>query len=178
MTPPVPTPIGVGPAFHPAALSRAVEAGAPVSGLRCGGDGRRFGVHLELFAADRVVIVPAGIGVAPPWRRDGNYVRSGRCSYPARTREPTGVVEVGAAGLRLGDVFRVWGQPLSRTRLAGFRGRVQAFVDGRRDADDPRLGRRWAGALAAVPLRRHAEIVLEVGPFVRPHSTFLFRKGL
>ena len=39
-------------------------------------------------------------------------------------------------------------------------------------------GRRWAGALAAVPLRRHAEIVLEVGPFVRPHSTFLFRKGL
>ena len=161
MTPPVPTPIGVGPAFHPAALSRAVEAGAPVSGLRCGGDGRRFGVHLELFAADRVVIVPAGIGVAPPWRRDGAYVRSGRCSYPARTREPTGVVEVSRAGLTLGDFFAVWG----RERLSRYR---RAYVN----------GRRWAGALAAVPLRRHAEIVLEVGPFVRPHASFLFRKGL
>ena len=90
MTAPIPTPIGVGPAFHPPALSRAVSAGAPAGGFRCGDGGARFGVHLELFAAGRVVIVPAGIGVAPPWRRDGAYVRSGRCSYAARTREPTG----------------------------------------------------------------------------------------
>ena len=40
-------------------------------------------MHLELFAHRRVVIVPAGIGVD----------RTG-CVYPARTLEPTGVVEV------------------------------------------------------------------------------------
>lgn len=160
MTAPVPTPIGVGPAFHPPALSRPVAAGRPVAGLRCGGEGRRFGVHLELFAAGRVVIVPAGIGIAAPWRRDGAYVVSGRCSYPLRTREPTGVIEVSRPGLTLGDLFAVWGQRLGRYR--------RAYVG----------GRRRPGPLAAIPLRRHAEIVLETGPFVAPHAGFLFRKGL
>ena len=160
MSAPIPTPIGVGPAFHPPALSRAVAAGAPVGGFRCGVGGTRFGVHVELFAAGRVVIVPAGIGVAPPWRRDGAYVRSGRCSYAARTREPTGVIEVSRPGLTLGDFFAIWGQRLDRYRW-GYVG-----------------GRRWRGQLAAIPLRRHAEIVLEVGPFIRPHTTFLFRKGI
>lgn len=157
---PVPTPIGVGPAFHPPALSRQVEAGAPVGVFRCGESGRRFGVHLELFAAGRVVIVPAGIGVAPPWSRDGAYVRSGRCSYAVRTREPTGVLEVSVPGLKLGDLFAIWGQ-----RLARFR---RGYVD----------GRRWLRPLSEIPLRRHAEIVLEVGRFVPPHTSFLFRKGL
>jgi hypothetical protein len=160
MTTPVPTPIGVGPAFHPPALSRQVAAGAPVGPFHCDGSGARFGVHLELFAAGHVVIVPAGIGVAPPWRRDGAYVRSGRCSYAARTREPTGVIEVSRPGLRLADFFAVWGQELGRYR--------RAYVG----------GRRWRGPLGAIPLRRHAEIVLEVGPFVSPHTSFLFRKGL
>jgi hypothetical protein len=157
---PVPTPIGVGPAFHPPALSRAVAASVPVGRFRCGGDGDRFGVHLELFAAGRVVIVPAGIGVAPPWLRDGTYVRSGRCSYPARTREPTGVIEVDRRGLTLADFFALWGRRLGRY--------TRGYV----------AGRRWPGPLGRIPLRRHAEIVLEVGPYVPPHRSFLFRKGL
>ena len=160
MTAPVPTPIGVGAAFHPPALSREVAVGAPVGGFRCGADGTRFGVHLELFAAGRVVVVPAGIGVAPPWRRDGAYVRAGRCSYPARTREPTGVIEVARSGVTLGDFFAVWGQRLRRY--------PRAYVS----------GRRWTGPAAAIPLRRHTEIVLQTGPYIPPHASFLFRKGL
>jgi hypothetical protein len=160
VTAPVPTPIGVGPAFHPPALSRQVAAAAPVGRFRCDESGPRFGVHLELFAGGRVVVVPAGIGVAPPWRRDGAYVRSGHCSYAARTREPTGVIELSRPGLRLADLFAIWGQKLGRFR--------RAYVG----------GRRWPGPLAEIPLRRHAEIVLEVGPFVPPHTSFLFRKGL
>jgi hypothetical protein len=160
VTVPIPTPIGVGPEFHPPALSRGVAAGASVGRFRCGTGGARFGVHLELFAAGRVVIVPAGIGVAPPWRRDGAYVRSGRCSYAARTREPTGVVEVDRTGLRLADLFAIWG-----TRLGRY---TRGYVD----------GRRWPGPLGRIPLRRHAEIVLETGPYVPPHRSFLFRKGL
>jgi hypothetical protein len=50
----------------------------------------------------------------------------------------------------VGAVFRSWGQPLSATRLASFR---------------------------AVPLTRHAEIVLEVGPHVPPHSSYAFPPG-
>ena len=94
---------------------------------------------------------------------------AGRCSYPLRTREPTGVIEVASPRpLQLGDVFRVWGQPLSPRQLAGFRTarRVLAFVNGRRVDGDPR----------AIPLRRHDEIVLEIGGYVAPHSSYLFPK--
>ncbi len=161
---PVPTPLGVGPRYHPPAGAR------PVAGLRClAREPARFGVHVELFANRRAAIVPAGIGIAPPLRRDGPYVRGGRCSYPLRTREPTGVVEVvRGARLTLGTLFSIWGQSLSPVRLAGFRGRVHAFVG----------GRPWRGDPRSIPLSRHAQIVLEVGGYVPPHASFLFRKGL
>jgi hypothetical protein len=127
-------------------------------------------VHVELFAARRVVLVAPGIGIAPPRTRDGAYVRGGRCTYPLRTREPTGVVEVEAGGRtkRLGDLFAVWGQPLSRKRMAGFKGPVRAYVGGRRWRRDPRT----------IALTRHAQIVLEVGGYVAPHAVYRFPPGL
>jgi hypothetical protein len=170
----IPTPIGAAAAFHPPALSRPVAARREVAGLRCErGPGTRFGVHLELFARGRVVIVPAGIGVAPPWSRPRPHVVSGACAYAARTTTPTGVIEVRSGReLTLRDFFVVWGQPLGDRRLAGFRARpeqhVRAYV----------AGSRWHGAAGAIPLHRHAEIVLELGTYIPPHSTFLFTRGL
>ena len=119
------------------------------------------------------MIVPPGIGVAPPLRRAGAYVRPLGCTYPLRTLDPTGVIEVRRGRLlTLRDLFGVWGVPLSRTRLAGFEttaaSPVRAFVG----------GHPWRGRLGAILLRRHSEIVLELGPHVRPHSSFLFRPGL
>jgi hypothetical protein len=114
-----------------------------------------------------VLLLPAGIGIAPPHHRHGAYVIGGRCVYQLRTREPTGVVEVATARrLTLGHVFRVWGQTLSAHRIAGFRSTkpVLAFVNGRRFHGDPRM----------IPLRRHDEIVLEIGGYVPPHSSYLF----
>lgn len=169
---PVPTPIGVGPLYRPAP---GPSDGRSRAGLRCGAGGARFGVHLELFAHRRAVIVPAGIGVARPFVARAGRVLPRGCSFPARTLTPTGVVEVRAgARLRLGDLFRIWRQPLGRFRLAGFRSRarpripVHAFVG----------GRPWHGDPNEIPLRRHAEIVLELGGFVPPHRDFLFPKGL
>ena len=82
---PVPTPIGVGPAYHPLPLAPAVRAAAPVAGLSCRhGAGSRYGVHVELFANRRVVIVPAGIGIAPA-ASSGRRVRSRR---PVLVRRP------------------------------------------------------------------------------------------
>jgi hypothetical protein len=113
--------------------------------------------------------VPAGIGVAPPQRRRGAYVIGGACSYGIRTLEPTGVVLVQAGGTRrLADLFAVWGQPLGTDRLAGFSGPVHAFVN----------GRRWTRAPDSIPLRHHAEIVLEVGGYVVPHPHYRFPPGL
>jgi hypothetical protein len=163
----------VGPSarHRPPSLGAIAARGLPIRGLRCTRrGGARFGVHLELFAARRVVLIPPGIGIAPPRTQAGAYVRAGRCSYPLRTREPTGVIEIQATGRAktLGDLFAIWGQPLGVAEMAGFGGQVTASVN----------GRRWSGAPGAIPLRRHAQIVLEVGGYVRPHATYRFPPGL
>jgi hypothetical protein len=170
----VPTPIGVGAEYHRRALTASVIRGVPISGLRCTTtSARRFGVHLELFGRGLVVIVPAGIGVAPPWRTLRPHVLDGVCSYTARTRTSIGVIEVAVGSkLTLGQFFELWGQPLGSRRLDGFDAkpgeRVHAFVD----------GSPWRGPLRSIPLRRHAAIALELGAYVPPHSTFRFGMGL
>jgi hypothetical protein len=141
-----PTPIGIGPKFHPPAATHR-------AGVSCERT-KRYGVHLELFARNRVIIVPAGI----------NH----RC---LRTRWPVGIVEV-RGRQTLGGFFRVWGQPLSPTRLVGFSTGpsrpVRAYV----------AGRRWNGKLGAIPLTRLANIVLELGRYIPPKKLFLFPLGL
>jgi hypothetical protein len=153
--PPVPTPIGVGPRFQLAPTSRAVSRAAAVGRLHCERQAQlRSVAHVELFAERRVLVLPAGIGM-----------HGARCSYAVRTAAPTGVVEfVPAARPALGDLFAVWGQPLSRTRLTGFHGRVRVFV----------RGREWRGDPRGLPLTRHSQITVEVGGYVRPHVFFLF----
>ena len=76
-------------------------------------------------------------------------------------------VQVGSQ-LTLGDMFRLWGQPLGPRRIAGFRGPLQAFVGGRLRRGDPRL----------IRLTRHSQIVLEFGGYVAPHPRYLFAGGL
>jgi hypothetical protein len=172
--PPVPTPIGAAPAFHPSARNAAAEAGRPIGSLRCArAAARRDGAHLELFAHGKVVVVPAGVGMAVPLKLAGPYVVSGRCSYPVRTREPTGVIELETGSrVTLGDFFAVWGRVLGRNRLVSFRARapsrLRAYVN----------GRLFGGPPGSIVLRRHLEVVLELGSFVPPHTTYRFRKGL
>jgi hypothetical protein len=163
---PVPTPVGVGPAYRLPAAPAAVVRAAQVGRLACSaGEAPRERAHVELFANRRVLLLPPGIGMAPPLERAGATVTGARCSYPVRTTDPTGVVEfVAAARPTLGDVFAVWGRPLGPRRLAGFRGAVHAWLD----------GRRWRGDVSAIPLRRHGQIVVELGGFVPPHAFFLF----
>ncbi|MGN6187884.1 MAG: hypothetical protein ACTHOE_03205 [Conexibacter sp.] len=165
-----PVPAGTGPAFRLAPRGPRATRAAPIGGLRCARrDGARVQAHLELFAAGRVVPIPPGIGVAPPLRRSGAYVDHGRCTYPVRTTEPTGLLEVRrSARLTLGQLFDVWGQRLSRVRMAGFAATparaVRAYVD----------GVRWTASPRTIPLRPHAVIVLEVGPYVPPHASYRF----
>jgi hypothetical protein len=150
-----PRPIGVGPRYHPPAANAAVLNGTPLGRLRCV-KGARFAVHVELFARREVAIIPPRVGIA----------RSG-CSYPLRTTTPTGVVDVAQAGRwTLGDLFRVWGQRLGKTRLLSFSGPVSVFIDGRRRLGDP----------GSIVLTRHDEVVLEVGGYLTPHPSYLFPK--
>jgi hypothetical protein len=163
---PIPTPIGAGPRYQLAAASEVVAQARPVGRFRCTNDGKaRELAHVELFARKLVLVLPAGIGIAPPLVRSGAYVSGGRCSYGIRTSAPTGVVEfVPSDHATVGDLFAIWGQPLSAERLAGFRGDVRAWIG----------GKRWRGDVRAIPLARHSEIVIELGGYVPPHTFFLF----
>ena len=174
-----PRSLGRGTRYRPAPWGGLVghAASVPVSGgtrLACSpAGGPRYGVHLELFAAGHVVAIPAGIGVAPPQRRQGAFVIGGRCSYPLRTLEPTGVIEVSPRSApRLGDLFSIWGQPLTRRRVLAFgsspRSRIRAYVD----------GLPWRGDPRRIPLSPHAQIVLEAGAYVPPHPSYRFPPGL
>lgn len=158
-------PVGRGTRFHPPATG-------PVLG-RCRRPlGPRTGVHVELFAADRVVIVAAGIGTRPPRTLSSGRISAASCYGDLVTLEPTGVVLLRPGSrLSLSALFRSWGEPLSPRRVAAFSAppgtRVRAFVD----------GRRWAGSPDAVPLAAHSEVVLEVGPYVPPHPSYTFLPG-
>jgi hypothetical protein len=165
-----PWPIGLGASYRPPAATATVTGGTPVGRLRCGGNGKTVAVHVELFANRRVIAVPAGIGVARPFRSTLGAVVPLGCSYPVRTLTPTGVVDVATNGrLTVGDLFRVWGQPLGPRRLGSFTSRslVRAYV----------AGRLVRGSVASIPLTSGEEIVLEIGGYVPPHPSFLFPKG-
>ncbi len=158
-------PIGRAAIFHPPAMG-------PILGGCRSQLGPRRGVHVEVFAADRVVLIPAGIGTEPPRGFSAGRISGARCYGELVTLEPTGVVLVRRrARLRVSDLFHSWGQPLSSRRLASFsapgRGPVEVFVG----------GRRWPGSPGSVPLTPHAEIVLEVGPHVSPHVSYTFPPG-
>jgi len=142
---PIPTPVGAGPRFQPPAATR----GACTPGAADG----RYRAHVELFAAERVVVVPRGIGL-----------RAG-CRARVRTLDPTGVLHFDRRDLTLGDLFDVWGERLSRRGFLSFDGAVRVYVAGRRVATPPR----------SVRLRDRAQIVVQVGGYIPPHPSFTFR---
>lgn len=158
-------PIGVSARFHP-------PPDGPVTGRCQKSLGPRSGVHVEVFAANRVLLVPAGIGTRAPRASSAGRITHAACYGALVTLDPTGLVLV-RTGVRLSlaALFRSWGQPLSPTRLASFRAakgsRVTTYVN----------GRLWHGTPQTVPLTPHAEIVLELGPHVPPHSSYAFPPG-
>jgi hypothetical protein len=158
-------PIGAGPDFQPPATGPVTDPCLPALGPR-------DGAHVEVFAANRVVLLPAGIGTRSPRTSVTGRITRASCYGALVTLDPTGLVLVRpGASLTVATLFRSWGQPLSATQLASFRAaagtHVSVFVD----------GRSWRGAPGSVPLTRHAEIVLEVGPHVPPHSSYAFPPG-
>ena len=149
-----PWPIGPGPRYRPPAQKLD---GRPVGGLRCASGRSTFEAHVEVFVNRRVVIIPAGIG------------RSASCDYPIRTRSPIGVLDVARGrSATVGDLFRLWGQPLTRHRIASFHSTraVRAYVG----------GKPVRGDAAAVRLTPKSQIVVELGAYVPPHPSFLFPK--
>lgn len=150
----LPIPIGVGPRYHP---PPGVHGPCVRASLHAGAR-----VHIELFARRRVIILPAAIGLRDARFRFGRAVAA-RCRARLWTTDPTGVVSLDGPA-SLSAFFRVWGEPLARTRLLSFRGRVRLYRNGVAVPADPRKLR----------LRNHDELALEVGAYVPADRSFRF----
>jgi len=142
--------------------------GDPVDGIGCGamaGDTYHIHVHLSLYVNGEQLAIPKAIGVVKPTIANGFVIgadANGGCFYWVHTHDATGIIHVeppAEVEVRLGQLFDLWGQPLSSTGVAGFDGGVTVFVDGKKYTGDPR----------DIVFEAHKQIALEVGtPLVTP----------
>ena len=129
--------------------------------------------HVAIYVNGRSERLPAGIGITTPRLAEhyptGTYYEVGLydCLYWIHTHSFDGIVHVEApakAVFTLGQLFDVWGQPLSTGQVGPARGNVVVFENGHRLSGDPRV----------VPLRAHSDIQIDVGSPVVPFQAFHF----
>jgi hypothetical protein len=146
----------------PASAQQVQSSGAtgePISGVSCDAmEGQRVHIHQHLVILDHgtEVAIPPNVGQVP----------AKRCLYWVHTHTPDGIIHIEAPQDRsftLGDFFKIWGQPLTRTTAASAHaakgGLLRVWVNGKAFKGDPRK----------IVLAKHADIVIEAGPpFPKP----------
>jgi hypothetical protein len=126
--------------------------GQPVAGLECAATVPgpfHIHTHLSIFLNGEALSVPAGIGFP-----------SG-CTYPLHIHSRSGLLHVHATApvtYTLGQLFQLWGQPLSSTDVAGLTGMpVRVFVV------DNGVVTENTGDWSAIALNSHRLITIQVG---------------
>jgi hypothetical protein len=173
-----PSPATVGPEGAPipsapplADLSKAAT-GQDVDGIKCETSEQvayHIHAHLAIYVDGKPRQVPFGIGIPDPVTQQENgypFVVSGKCFSWLHTHMSDGVIHVESPsqrGYTLGQLFDIWGQPLSATQVGPVTGTVTAFY----------RGKPYTGSdLRAIPLTAHGDIQLDVGqPLVAPEVT-------
>ena len=110
--------------------------------------------HLDLYVNSKKVPLPAGVG----------FTQDGRLTE-LHTHDATGLIHVESPVNRpysLGQLFGEWGVWLSANRIGDYRGKVQWWVNGKKQTGNPAL----------LALKPHQEIVVVLGtpPLVIPKS--------
>jgi hypothetical protein len=131
-----------------------------------GGPGHHH-VHISLFVDGQQLAIPRGIGMFQP--DHNNFIYHQTCLYFLHTHDDTGIIHleprVGQGLFKLGNVFDMWGEPLSTTNVAGYTGPQLIIVDGQQYLGDPRT----------LVLAPYMQITIEVGiPLGGPPPTYLF----
>jgi hypothetical protein len=145
--------------------------GDPVGSVSCIGDTIAYHIHahVSLFVRGKQLAIPRAIGAVDPVMANG-FVVGARCLYWLHTHDASGVVHIEPpmqTDLTLGQLFDIWGQPLSTTGVAGYQGTLAVFVNGERYTGDPR----------AITFASHQQITLQVDtPLVVP-PVYIFPDG-
>jgi len=166
------------PAGRALAPPGRLTPGTTIDGIRCAPlEQLAFHVHahLTIFIAGTARPIPAGVGIGPPLTEQmtpvGAFVTGGSCISWLHTHAADGIIHIESPDertYRLGQFFDLWRLPLGPTRIGTARGRVTAFLNGRRYGGNPR----------SLPLGAHAQIQLEIGqPLIAP-QLIRFPQGL
>ena len=152
-------PLEAGPALAAAATT---TPGGAVDGVQCAPIEQlvyHIHAHLQVYVDGHPRALPAAIGLIGPVAERtpfGPFYAAQRCYYWLHTHASDGVIHIESPSVRvytLGNFFDEWRQPLSRGQVAGARGKVTAFFDGKPWTQNPRV----------IPLLPHASIELDVG---------------
>lgn len=138
--------------------------GQVVDGITCGAEYATLHIHphLAIFYNGTQVEVPRLIGGAL-----GKEAGPEGCLYWLHTHGDDGIIHIEAPQIHppaggdytLGQFFDIWGQPLTRTNVAGLKGPVTVYLN----------GAKYDGDLESIALKSHENITLEVGaPLVPP----------
>jgi hypothetical protein len=122
--------------------------GRPIAGVGCMGE-ILFHAHslISIYRNGVRTALPAKIGLMG-------------CTYEMHTHDSSGVVHIEADGPRtfsLGQFFAVWGQPVSRTSVAGLVGPVRFYV-----IDNETLT-KFNGNPADIIFAKHKEVIIVTG---------------
>ena len=152
-------PLEAGPALAPAS---STTQGTTVDGVQCAPIEQlayHIHAHLQVYVDGQPRTLPAAIGLIGPIAQQtpyGPFYGAQQCYYWLHTHASDGVIHIESPTKRiytLGNFFDEWHQPLSRTEVAGDKGKVAAFFNGKSWTQDPRT----------IPLLPHASIQLDVG---------------
>ncbi|MGZ5818361.1 MAG: hypothetical protein ACXWJD_06405, partial [Burkholderiaceae bacterium] len=139
--------------------------GAPVDGLDCGvGMSEDFHVHahVAIYQDGVPLTFPAQIGI-PATAGNG-------CNYAVHTHDNTGQIhmESPAPGhFTVGNLFDIWGEPLSSTNVAGITGKpVTVFIN---DGGDVR---QYTGNPADIEMISHRVITIQIGTALTTIPTY------
>ncbi len=130
--------------------------------------------HLSFFVNGSRLAIPDVIGFYYPGAEFNGFTDTARCVYYLHTHDADGYIHMEAPSVMqftLGQLFDIWGEPLSSTGIAGFSGSVMAYTatapSGFRSTSGPFS--QYLGDLRSLQLTSHEEVAIEVGPtFVVP----------
>jgi hypothetical protein len=152
----------------PQLASAGTTQTGPVDGISCGASEQlvyHIHVHLAVFVNGQQRSLPGGVGIPGSTianSAQGPVAQGGTCIYWLHTHTSDGVIHVESPIQRvytLGNFFDEWHQPLSASQVAGAKGTVTAFVN----------GKPWTGNLRDIPFHPHTVIQISVG---RPVMAF------
>jgi hypothetical protein len=127
--------------------------------------------HLALFSKGQQIAIPYAIGIVRPFQANNGFVGMGSGIYWLHTHDATGIIHVESPDARtytLGQFFDIWGEPLDTHTVAGLKGAVRAYVDGKPYKGNPR----------DIVLTAHLQITIEVGGPTMAPPVYVFPGGL